>query len=369
MRFSFRALTLLAILAGCSDSTSPPGLPASLRLSSSASVSGVVGDTLPPIIVEVRDANGRAVPNVPVVASGIVARPQYPGFFYSTASVDSVTLSDASGRAALRLIMPTAAGSGTITVSVSNVPVSQSVAQTGLIPLSIPFTAMAAPFAKLVPHPSSRFAGSTFAIDSLFTPTDRYGNVVIAPSLQATASNGWQVSGNTLTPPGGGYVGTAVLAVTSGAVTATDTVAVLDDFRQYHWKFGWTCGSTPADVAAGAADSVVASGTDGVAIYPGDPGFQYVTGHSGAGALDVAVEFRFTGTITSYRNGVATSSDIMSGEPYNWDAMSQRPDAVVFGVDTYARTLVRTSSALPTFVSSTAWCTGPTIQPLTLQAY
>ena len=370
MRIASRTLALLIIVASCSDSTAPPGLPASLRLSSSASVSAVVGDTLAPIVVEVRDANGRGVPNVPVVALGIVQGPQYPGFFYSTASLDSITTTDASGRASMRLIMPKTAGSGTITVDVGNVPISQSVAQTGLIPLSIPFTAAAGHMAQLIPHPAQRFSGATFSIDSLFTPADKYGNVVSASSPQATATNGWHVNANALTPPTASYVGTTVLTATSGGVTGTDTVSVVDDLRLYHWRFGWTCASTPAEVAAGAPDSVVASGRNGVAIYPSDPGFRPIMGHTGVGALFVAVEFKFTGTMTSYRNGVATgNTDIMAGETYGWDMMSQHPDAVVFGVDTYSRVLARVPGALPSFVSPTGWCSGTTLQGVSLTAY
>jgi hypothetical protein len=48
---------------------------------------------------------------------------------------------------------------------------------------------------------------------------------------------------------------------------------------------------------------------------------------------------------------------------------AQRPDAVVFGLDTYARTLTRVAGTLPSFVSPTAWCSGTTLQGVTLQAY
>lgn len=293
---------------------------------------------------------------------------QDPRTGYGATPLDSVTFTDGAGRAAVRVIAPTLADSGTITVSIGKVAMDQSSA--GPMQLTIPLTTTPGAFATFAAHPMQRFAGATFAIDSLFTAADKYGNAVKGPTATFTATGGWRVSGNVLTPPTSSDVGATVVTATSGAVTASDTVAVVDDFRQYHWKFGWTCGSTPAGIAAGAADRVVAAGTYGVAIYPGDPGFQYVTERSGAGALDVAVEFRFTGTVTSYRNGVATSSvDILSGEPYNWDAVSQRPDAVVFGVDAYARTLVRTPGTLPSFVSPTAWCSGPTLHGLTLQAY
>lgn len=371
MRIPLSTLALLAVLASCSDSASPPGLPAELQLvTSSASINAHVGDTLAPIVVRVRDANGRAVPNIPVVAWGTVGPVPVGRTDYGVTPLDSVVFTDQAGRASIRMVAPTVAGSGTITVQIGNVPTEQSMATTLPTVATIPVVATAGSLAKFITHSMQRFAGATFPIDSLFTPADKYGNPVSASSVTTVATNGWSVSGKTLTPPSATYVGSTVLTATAGSVTATDTVSAIDDFRKYHWKFGWTCASTPAEIAAGAADSVVALGTSGIAMYPTDPGFEQIMGSGGVGALFVPLEFKFTGTLTSYRNGVATgTTDIMAGEPYNWDAMSQTPDAVVFGVDTYARTLVRVPGSLPTFVSPTAWCSGTTLHPLTLQAY
>lgn len=371
MRIPLSTLALLAVLASCSDSASPPGLPAELQLvTSGASINAHVGDTLAPIVVRVRDANGRAVPNIPVVAWGTVGPVPIGRTDYGVTPLDSVVFTDQGGRASIRMVAPTVAGSGTITVQIGNVPMEQSTATTLPTVATIPIVATAGSFAKFVAHSMQRFAGATFPIDSLFTAADKYGDPVSAPGATVTATNGWTVRGNTLTPPSASYVGTTVATATSGSATATDSVSVIDDFRKYHWSLSWACASTPAQTAAGDPDSVVAVGTNGVAIYPTDPGFQPVMGNAGAGALFVAVEFRFTGALTSYRNGVATgTTDIMAGEPYNWDAMSQTPDAVAFGVDTYARTLVRVPGSLPTFVSPTAWCSGTTLHPLTLQAH
>lgn len=113
---------------------------------------------------------------------------------------------------------------------------------------------------------------------------------------------------------------------------------------------------------------MVASGKNGVAYYPGDPGFKQIV--VSANVTQPVLEFSFTGTFTSYRNGTASSGgDIMDAEPYNWDAYAQRPDTVVFGVDSYARTLVRVPGPLPGYASPTAWCSGVTLQGVTLQAY
>jgi len=371
MRIRLRTLAVLVLLASCSDSASPPGLPAELQLvTGGASINAHVGDTLAPIVVRVRDANGRAVPNVPVVAWGTVGPVPAGRTDYGVTPLDSVVFTDQAGRASIRMVAPTVAGSGTITVQIGNVPMEQSTATTLPTGATIPIVATAGSFAKFVTHSMKRFAGATFPIDSLFTAADKYGNPVNGPGATVTATNGWTVSGNTLTPPSASYVGTTVATATSGSATATDSVSVIDDFRKYHWNLSWACASTPAQIAAGDPDSVVAVGTNGVAIYPTDPGFAPIMGHAGVGAIFVAVEFKFTGTLTSYRNGVAAgTTDIMAGEPYNWDVMSQTPDALVFGVDTYARTLVRVPGPLPTFVSPTAWCSGTTLHPVTLQTY
>ena len=369
MRITVGTFALLVAVASCSDSTSPPGLPATLQLvSGTKGITVRVGDTLAPIVVQVRDANGRAVPGIPVVAWGTVDPVPVGRTDYGVTPLDSVVFTDQSGRASIRMIAPTLTGTGIITVQIGNVPTDQSA--TRALGATIPITTTAAPFTQFVTHRMQRFAGATFPIDSLFAPADKYGNPVSASSVTTVATNGWSVSGTTLTPPSATYVGSTVLTATAGSVTATDTVSAIDDFRKYHWKFGWTCASTPAEIAAGAADSVVALGTNGIAMYPSDAGFEQIMGSGGVGALFVPLEFKFTGTLTSYRNGVATgSTDIMAGATYNWDAMSQTPDAVVFGVDTYARTLVRVPGPLPAFVSPTAWCSGATLQPLTLQAY
>lgn len=369
MRLLLGTFALLVTAASCSDSTSPPGLPAELQLVSGATaITARVGDTLAPIVVQMRDANGRAIPDVPVVAWGTVGPVPVGRTDYGVTPLDSVVFTDQSGRASIRMVAPTVAGAGTITVQIGNVPTDQST--THALGTTIPITTTAGPLAQLLAHGMQRFAGATFSIDSLFTATDRFGNPVTTPSLQATASNGWTVSGSTLTPPGASYVGTTVLTAISGSATATDTVSVVDDFRKYHWNLSWACASTPAQLATGAPDSVVASGTNGVAIYPADPGFAPIMGHAGVGAIFVAVEFKFTGTITSYRNGVVTSTtDIMAAEPYNYDVTSQRPDAVVFGVDPYAVTLSRAATPLPSFVSATGGCSGTTLRGTTLQAY
>jgi hypothetical protein len=236
--------------------------------------------------------------------------------------------------------------------------------------VDVSFTTTAGPFAAftLLKY-GTRFGGTSVLKDSLFLPTDRMGNPVSWPTAQLTATNGWQIRGDSVIPPTAAEEGSTVVSITAASVTASQNVSVVDDLRKYRWTLQWKCGATPADSNGAAVDSMIAYGTAGVAYYPGDTGYKpYVTT---ANVAQPAVEFSFTGTFTTYRGGVGSSDgDIMGGQPYNWEVSSQRPDTLVLGVDTQARTLVRTSGApTPGYVSPTAWCSGTTIQPLTLQAY
>lgn len=228
MRFSLGTFALLVVAASCSDSTSPPGLPADMQLvSGGAAITARVGDTLAPIVVQMRDANGRAVPGVPVVAWGTVDPVSVGRTDYGVDPLDSVVFTDQSGRASIRMIAPTLAGTGTITVQIGNVPTDQSA--TRALGATIPITTTAGPFAQLVAHRMQRFAGATFPIDSLFTSADTYGNPVSASSMTAVATNGWSVSGTTLTPPSATYVGSTVLTATAGSVSAP---GILNHWRE-----------------------------------------------------------------------------------------------------------------------------------------
>lgn len=366
-RLTLLTVAFVTAASGCSDSAAPPGPPATIRLISAASLTSVAGDTLTPIQVEVRDSSGYAVPGVPIYAFGSANPGPYRGGTSTAATiVDSAIRTDARGRATVRVVAPTYAGPGTIELGID----ATAAPATGLVngTVHVGFTTSPGPFSQFYFTMSDyRFVGAPVLVDALFVPVDRFGNPVSWPAVQWSANNGWVIRGDTAVPPSTTGEGATAVTVTAGSVTAQRGVALVTDLRRYRWSLQWKCASSAADVAAGGPDSVVASGTNGVAYYPGDPGYKPIV--VSANVTQPALEFSFAGTITSYRNGTATSADIMGGEPYNWDAYAQRPDTVVFGVDSYARALVRRSGALPGYVSPTAWCSGATLQGVTLQAY
>lgn len=368
MRHAFPALALAFAASACGDSTAPAGPPASVQLLSSASLTGIAGDTLAPITVEVRDSLNHRVPGVLIYASGEADRGPYRyGTDYGATVADSGVRTDARGRATIDVVAPTYAGPGTIQVGID----ATAIPPTGLArgAVNVSFTTVAGPFAQFYSSRwQPRFLGTTVLLDSLFAPVDRFGNPIPRPAAQATATNGWQTRADTIVPPNASDEASTVVSVSAAGATGSRSVSLVTHLRKYRWSLRWTCGATPADVAAGAPDSLVANGSSGAAYYPGDSGYKSIT--VSTNIAQPAVEFSFTGTITTYRGGVGSAGDIMGGEPYNWDAYSQRPDTVVFGVDSYARTLVRVpGTPLPRYVSATSWCAGITLQPLTLEAY
>ena len=370
MRHAFPALALAIAASASGDFTAPAGPPASIQLLSSASLTGIAGDTLAPITVEVRDSLNHRVPGVLIDVYGVADQGVYRyGTDYRATATDTGVRTDPLGRATIYVIAPTYAGPGTIDVGID----ASAQPPTGLVrnSVNVSFTTVAGPFAQFYSSRARqpRFLGTTVLLDSLFAPVDRFGNPVPWPAAHATATDGWQTRGDTIVPPNASAEASTVVSVTAAGATATRSVSLVTDLRKYRWSLRWTCGATPADVAAGAPDSLVANGRSGIAYYSGDAGYDFI--EVMANITQPAVEFSFTGTYTTYRGGVGSAgADIMGNQPYNWDASAQRPDTVVFGVDTYARTLVRVpGTPLPRYVSPTAWCTGLTLQPLTLEAY
>lgn len=349
-------LVILGTLAACGgEATSPPGPPAAIKLLTNADLNVAVGDTFR-IQVRVVDASGRGIPGTLVRASAGGAL-----------VLDDSTHTDGHGNATVRVVAPTRAVLDGVNISIDPSEYPGSVIPPGGVTSSyveVTFHSIAGPFVQFIPHARTHLAGTNFALDSLFTAADKYGNATSWPTVQLSATNGWQVTSTTLTPPNATYTGTTVVSVTSGAVAATDTVSVVEDLRPYHWSIQQKCVYDAAAVAAGKPDSTIVDGTDGHAYYPGDPGFAYLTSKTG-NPTQPAVEFRFTGTYTQYNhNGsVMVDRNFIASEPYGFDAFAQRPDTLVFGTGSYAHTATRVPGSPPQYVNPT-WCNG-----FMLQAY
>lgn len=353
VHLSAAAIAIVALAACGGDATSPPGPPAAIKLVTSADLTVPAGDTFH-VGVRVVDASGRGIPGALVRASA-----------GGTVVLDDAIRTDGHGSATLRVVAPTRAGLGGVDIGID-----PSAYPGGVIPsgggsssyVEMTFHSVAGPFAQFVPHARTQLAGTTFAIDSLFTPADKYGNATSWPAVQVSATNGWQMTTTTLTPPSATYTGTALVSVTSGSVTATDTASVVEDLRRYHWNIQWKCDYTHSGMA-GLPDSTSASGTSGFATYQGDPGFARIMGK--VPVLPPFVELWFTGTEIEYRNGLGLPQNIMTSEPYGFDVFAQRPDTLIFGLGAPARFAVREPGTIPRYVAAD-WCGDG---PMVLQAY
>ena len=191
--FAFRIRTLLSggalalFLISCSDSTSPSGPPASVRVVSGDAQTGAAGQklaTAPRFVVE--DAQGAAVPN---------AR------FTVTVSAANGSIADVPGKTSRG---PTSVGTWTLgpRVGVDTLTITVE----GLAPIILTATATAGPAASITPSSPTAFAarvGESPSTAPHVRVTDAFGNPISAAQIRLSLSGGGSVSSTITTNANG----------------------------------------------------------------------------------------------------------------------------------------------------------------------
>jgi len=226
--FSIRAVVsggaIALFLISCTDSTSPSGTPASVRIVSGAQT-GVAGQKLsaPPRFV-VEDANGRAVSNA---------------HFTVTVAAGSGTLTDVPGKTSGG---PTTVGTWTLgpRVGVDTL----TVAVDGLAPIVVTATATAGPAAAITTTSpttlSARVAESPATVPHVRV-TDAFGNPLPSAQIHLSLS-------------GGGSVSSSVTTNANGEADITD------------WAFSTSSGANVLTLSVGSATLSFTAN-----LAPGDP--------------------------------------------------------------------------------------------------
>lgn len=229
VRVAAGALGMLAVALAAGACQNPGGTkkrePAGIRVVSGAGVTDTVTAFLPqPLIVEVRDSAGelRAGISVHFEASAKPLRGvDQPTLLLSPAAPEpyqwaATAVTDATGRAAMRVRMGIVAAAGTVTITAPTLGLASSAS----------FTINAGAPAQLTVSPADTavFAGGSYALR--VGSTDRWWNEIPTPthSTTSSAASVATVSGATV---GGQAVGRATLTVSSGALSRTVAVSVV----------------------------------------------------------------------------------------------------------------------------------------------
>ncbi len=251
------AIALFVI--SCSDSTSPSGTPASVRIVSGDAQTGAAGQkltTAPRFVVE--DANGRAVSN---------AR------FTVTAASGSGSITDVPGKTNGG---PTSVGNWTLgpRVGIDTLTISVD----GLGPIVVTATATAGPAAAISTSSPTTLSGRVAEAPSTVPHvrvTDAFGNPLSATQIHASLSGGGSVS-STITTDG------------NGEADVTD------------WAFATSSGPNVLTLTVGSATLSFTAN-----LAPGDPAQMVVVDGDGQSAFaGVTVNTVHARVVDRYGNGV-----------------------------------------------------------------
>ncbi|HYO80189.1 MAG TPA: Ig-like domain-containing protein [Bryobacteraceae bacterium] len=196
------------------------GNPANIRVLQGGGQSGNAGQALTPIVVEVTDAGGNVLPNVPVEW-------QIPNFFPAATSIQRTT--DINGRAAATLVLPTnqsgtftiraVAGNATATFNVTVNAVAGAIAATQ--GNNQPAALINTPFGQALQVRVTNAQGQalpgasvTFAVTS--------GSATVNPATVTTGADGTASTNVTA----GNTAGPVVITATSGTASATFNLTV-----------------------------------------------------------------------------------------------------------------------------------------------
>ncbi|CAA9340332.1 MAG: hypothetical protein AVDCRST_MAG89-2585 [uncultured Gemmatimonadetes bacterium] len=229
LRMAMGALSLLAVSLAASACENPGGTkkrePAGIRVVSGAGVTDTVTAFLPqPLIVEVRDSAGELRAGIAVQFEASVERLRgvdQPTLLLSAAAPDpyqwaATAVTDATGRAVMRVRMGIVAAAGTVTITAPTLGLASSAS----------FTINAGAPVQLTVSPADTavFAGGSYTLR--VGSTDRWWNTIPTPthSTASSATSVATVSGATV---GGQAVGRATLTVSAGALSRTVAVSVV----------------------------------------------------------------------------------------------------------------------------------------------
>ena len=210
------ALAAIITLAACHNDSVTPPVATSMAVLNGNTITGVVGAALSsPIVVQVIDQNGNAMPNttvtfVPTAASGAVNA--------------AVVLTDANGTASVTWTLGTAAGTDTLTIGVNGIASTNVTASaTPDVPANLVIVSGAGQAATV---------GSTLSIPLAVQATDRYGN----PTPNVTVQ--WTDDAN-------------------GTFAASTEVTNQSGIAQNAYTLGPTPGQEDIDVSVPAASGVI----------------------------------------------------------------------------------------------------------------
>jgi hypothetical protein len=328
-----------------------------MRIVSGDNQTGVVGTPLAtPIVVEVKDSSGRAVPGVWVLGwsyhtdgGGIVGdsvRTSADGRASVTWRVGSTVGTIDVNLTTSAAVQPGAGASATVNTVAGPVHhfwISSLCTQTGLV--------------------NAKFAGGSFTRNCLFLPIDAYDNVTDWPATaKVTVTNGWQISGDTIRPPAGAITSSAVVTVTAGSVTASNPVYLLEDLSKYNWHVSWTCAGPTAPVSdTTRVDTLQFDLYSTKWVYAVQPGYYHP---QKAATTDIAQLFFTSGTMRTVRGTQVTVSNLTGSS--NWGnqptgIFRQRPDTLIPALypaaavpsDTIA---VRVPQSMPPKFVGGTWC-------------
>ena len=191
VRIAVGALSLLVVSLVASACENPGGTkkrePAGIRVVSGAGVTDTVTAFLPqPLIVEVRDSAGELREGISVRFESSVERLRgfdQPTLLLSAAAPDpyqgaATAVTDATGRAVMRVRMGVVAAAGTVTITAPTLGLAGSAS----------FTINAGAPAQLTVSPADTavFAGGSYALR--VGATDRWWNAIPTPAHSTTSS-------------------------------------------------------------------------------------------------------------------------------------------------------------------------------------
>ncbi|HSJ12848.1 MAG TPA: pre-peptidase C-terminal domain-containing protein, partial [Longimicrobiales bacterium] len=277
----------LALLWSCGDSTGPRRTPARVVVISGSAQSAPVNETLPfPVVVEVRDADGRALPDIRVdwavvSGGGTVASPS--------------TRSGSDGRAEVGWRLGTSAGAQTLTATV-----------TGVAPATFTATATAGTPAgvQLLGDGQTGTAGLPLAQPIAVLVTDAWSNPVPGAAVTFTpaAGSGTAIPATAVTSAAGVAPTIWTLGTTAGPQTLTAVVSALPAVPQQ-----FTAVAAEATIVTLQSDvplTGLAAPLDALTLYkisvPAGAARLVVTTTGGSGDADVFVRHEALPTPLTY---------------------------------------------------------------------
>jgi hypothetical protein len=236
------ALLLLGVTA-CKNPAEPE--PAGIRVVSAAGVSDSITAFLPePLVVEVRDSAGQRLRGVTVRFEANLVK--YRGFdvpsaYLSASTPDNYreaaeTVTDATGRAAVRVRLGVVAGPSTIRITVPTMGFSGSAGFTAVPGATV--------LTRVAPGDTAVYTGGTYTLAAL--AEDRFGNTRAAP-VGAAVSEAPAVAAVANGSVTGQAIGRARIMVTAGGAQVPVFVSVVPQ----------------GTLAAARADGVYVFGLDG----------------------------------------------------------------------------------------------------------